>query len=114
MHNSGALILALSLRRPALVPRTPTTEALSAEVGEGWIHLYDGDLNAADLAIALHAQAPTTPPDLTARDWFAIGEQHVRAYVTSMGRGVATAGAGRGAAVGPGPSDGAPAGPDAA
>ena len=41
MHNSGAVLLALSLRRPVLVPENAVNTALAAEVGERWVLRYD-------------------------------------------------------------------------
>ena len=100
MHNSGALLLALSLGRPVLVPRSPVTLALADEVGPGWVLTHDGPLTAGDLADALAAtaQRPPSLPDLSGRDWARVGELHLRAYeeaVTSAGaerRSGATAG----------------------
>ena len=56
MTNSSSMILALSLDRPVLVPRLPVTEELAAEVGPGWVLIYDGELDAAALAGALAAR----------------------------------------------------------
>ncbi len=69
MHNSGALLAALSLDRPVLVPRSPTNSALADEVGPGWVLQYDGDISAAVLAQALSASArpPEQRPHLDAR-----------------------------------------------
>lgn len=82
LHNSGALLLALSLGRPALVPASPSTDDLAAEVGPGWLHRYDGELTTAALEKALAAtrQLPAAPPDLTGRDWPPIGERYVEVY----------------------------------
>ncbi|WP_345712778.1 glycosyltransferase, partial [Kineococcus glutinatus] len=55
MQNSGALLLALSLDRPVLVPSNEVTRALAEEVGPGWVHLFTGRLGAADLRRALAA-----------------------------------------------------------
>ncbi len=82
LHNSGALLLALSLSRPVLVPATATTADLAAEVGPGWVHTYDGELTAETLAKALTAtrEPPATPPDLSRREWAGIGRQHAEVY----------------------------------
>lgn len=84
LHNSGALLLALSLDRPVLVPRTSTTSALAQEVGPEWVLTYDAELTAERLAAALLAVRRTGPstsgPDLSARDWPALAEQHARVY----------------------------------
>ena len=83
MHNSGALLVALSLDRPVLVPRSPSNAALAEEVGEGWVLLYDGDLTAAAVRDALEAvRAPgrAPRPRLEGRDWATLGQQHAQAY----------------------------------
>jgi beta-1,4-mannosyltransferase len=82
LHNSGALLLALSLGRPVLVPAGPSTDDLAAEVGPGWLHRYDGELAAETLAKAMAAtrQLPAAPPDLSRRDWALIGERYVAVY----------------------------------
>lgn len=79
LHNSGALLVALSLDVPALVTRTPTTAALAAEVGPGWIRLLDGELDAAALAAAVDAvrtAPPTGRPALDDRDWSRISQRY--------------------------------------
>ncbi|MCU1438802.1 MAG: hypothetical protein JWP66_1889 [Naasia sp.] len=85
MHNSGGLLLALSLDRPVLVPATPANARLADEVGAGWVHLYSGDLTAAALAEALRAVRATATtrgerPDLSAREWADAGIRHLAAY----------------------------------
>jgi beta-1,4-mannosyltransferase len=86
MTNSSSLLLALSLDRPVLVPRTGLTAALAAEVGPGWVHTYEGALDAAALARALaavraaRAGGDLAPPDLSARAWPAIGARHAEAF----------------------------------
>ncbi|MDQ1513411.1 MAG: beta,4-mannosyltransferase, partial [Microbacteriaceae bacterium] len=46
VHNSGAALLALSLGRPVLMPRTDTTSWLQQEVGEDWLLTYEPPLTA--------------------------------------------------------------------
>jgi hypothetical protein len=86
MHNSGAVLVALSLDRPVVVPRTPVNQALSDEVGPGWIFMYDGALTAEVVDIALSASAPQgrRPPDLRHRDWSAVGQGHYQAYLQAV------------------------------
>lgn len=84
MHNSGALLVALSLGRPALVPRSPANEALAAETGDGWVLQYDGELTADILRKALTDVAnrdPAALPNLDGRGWAVMGERHYRAYL---------------------------------
>jgi beta-1,4-mannosyltransferase len=81
MHNSGAALLALSLGRPVLVPDNAVTRDLAAEVGEDWVHRFSGELSGPQLAAA--AARPfddRSGPDLSAREWPAIGEAHRTAY----------------------------------
>ena len=87
MQNSGALLLALSLARPVLVPRSEANAVLAAEVGEEWVRLYDGALDANVLAEALRTQAgPRLPsvPDLSRRDWPRLGRQHHDTYMAAL------------------------------
>lgn len=83
MYNSGVVIMALSLRRPVLVPRNPVTVDLGREVGPGWVHTFEGNLDAQALRAALAAGIPETGPDLSARGWAGAGEAHARAYQAS-------------------------------
>ncbi|GAA3602715.1 glycosyl transferase [Agrococcus terreus] len=83
MHNSGSVLAALSLDRPVLVPRTAANEALAAEVGHEWVHMYDGDLDAEALLAAVDAAAAlddAASPDLSAREWTTAAADHARAY----------------------------------
>lgn len=82
MHNSGSVLAALSLARPVLVPRTAVNEDLAEEVGEGWVHMFDGDLGPGDLVAfgEAVAQGGRGVPDLAGRDWSRAGEDHVLAY----------------------------------
>jgi beta-1,4-mannosyltransferase len=83
LHNSASLLVALSLDRPVLVPRTPSTEALAAEVGGDWVRLFDGELTAQVLTQTLAevaARPPGVRPDLSDRDWALIGPRHAECY----------------------------------
>jgi beta-1,4-mannosyltransferase len=86
MHNSGALLLALSLGRPVLVPSNDVTEALADEVGRHWVRTYPGDLTTdaleAGLAPGLDVDGPG--PDLSGRDWTDIGRRHRDSYVAAL------------------------------
>ena len=83
LHNSATVLVALSLDRAVLVPRTPSTEALAAEVGTQWVQMFEGELTAEVLTAALDRAATATPgarPDLPDRDWSLIGPRHAQAY----------------------------------
>jgi len=83
MHNSGSILVALSLGRPILVPRTPTNTALAEEVGSDWVIEYDGDLTPELITSALE-RTRTRPPEglpaLSGRDWDVLGLQLKKAY----------------------------------
>lgn len=72
--NSGSAILALTLGRPVLLPRTPTFEALRARVGKQWVRLFDGAIGATDLA-RLPRHADGQPPDLSWCSWDAVADE---------------------------------------
>ncbi|SDS48856.1 glycosyltransferase [Microlunatus soli] len=83
MHNSAAVLTALSLDRPVLIPDNEVNRKLAAEVGPGWIHTYDGPFSAAVLQRAvteLRTSPPSGRPDLEQRDWDLGGVQHADAY----------------------------------
>jgi beta-1,4-mannosyltransferase len=88
MGNSGAVLLALSLGTPVLVPQHPVTDALADEVGHDWVLRYRGRLDAEDLGDALAAVRTSarrrTRPDLSRRDWPAAGRQHAQAYRSAV------------------------------
>ncbi len=90
LHNSGAVLLALSLDRPVLVPETATTTALATEVGPGWVLTYRGELDAQTLRDGLErcrSGGRIARPDLSARDWPALGRQHRAAYARALSSG---------------------------
>ena len=87
MLNSGALLLALSLSRPVLVPWSEANARLADEVGHGWVHLYRDELDVDTLSTTLHALRTTPPqgsPDLSRRDWPALGRQHHVTYLNAL------------------------------
>jgi beta-1,4-mannosyltransferase len=85
--NSSSLILALSLDRPVLVPSTPITEQVAAEVGAGWVLTYNGSLDSQTITNALdvaRAVRNGPPPDLSRREWSTIGAQHAVAFARAV------------------------------
>lgn len=82
MHNSGTALAALSVGRPILVPDNEVNRALATEVGEYWVHLFDGDLTDTDLARVRAAISVGThdSPDLSQRDWSTVGAAHSEAF----------------------------------
>jgi beta-1,4-mannosyltransferase len=83
MRNSGALLVSLSLNRPAIVPASDGAARLSAEVGDGWIVMYEPPLSGSKLRQALqevrsgHRQGQ---PDLSRRDWRVLGRELADIY----------------------------------
>jgi glycosyltransferase involved in cell wall biosynthesis len=87
MHNSGALLLALSLDTPVLAPDNEVNRRLSEEVGEGWLHLFEGTITIDDLERALKAIAASPPggrPDLSAREWAESAALHAAAFRAAL------------------------------
>ena len=87
MHNSGILLVALSLGRPVLVPRTTANLLLAEEVGTEWVRVFDGQLGEEDLLAALNDTTvlPSSGPVLDGRDWSAVGASYARAYELALG-----------------------------
>ena len=87
MHNSGAALVALSLDRPILVPRTPANTALAQEVGGKWVLEYDGPLTDDILTDAIERASridPADRPRLEERDWDEIGRRHREVYRAAL------------------------------
>ncbi len=88
LHNSGAVLVALSLARPVLVPRNAVTEALRAEVGQEWVRFYEGPITPRALGEALAAVSgvgATGVPDLGRREWADAGQRHAEVYRSAVG-----------------------------
>jgi beta-1,4-mannosyltransferase len=82
MHNSGILLVALSLGRPVLVPAGCVAEELAGEVGKGWVTTYSGELTAEDIRRAL-AQSDDVIgklPAFAGRDWVSVASAYGRVY----------------------------------
>lgn len=86
LHSSGALLAALSLNRPVLVPDTSTTRALRDEVGTGWVRLFAPPITAEALRDSLRDGVPAGAPDLRRRAWDRVREGHERAYRLALPR----------------------------
>ncbi|MCC4587484.1 glycosyltransferase [Xanthomonas melonis] len=89
MHNSGTLLLALSLARPVLAPWSESNAAIAEEVGPGWVFLYEDEFDASLLGGILdrvRAAPRGAAPDLSQRDWPRIGQLHYRTYLEALGK----------------------------
>ncbi|MCW2494331.1 glycosyltransferase [Jatrophihabitans sp.] len=83
MHNSGVALVALSLGRPILVPRTEANTALALEVGADWVICFDGELQPEVIRAALavvRAPGRSGAPLMDGRDWSAVGSQYAVIY----------------------------------
>jgi len=89
MHNSGSVLAALSLDRPVLVPDNEFNRDLAAEVGDGWVLRYAGDLSPQALLDGLEQARNgrrAARPDLSRRDWATTGSRHLAAYREALAR----------------------------
>ncbi|TFD86125.1 hypothetical protein E3T51_13400 [Cryobacterium serini] len=87
MHNSGSLLLALSLGRHVLAPNTPVNASILIEVGARWMTLFDGDLKPEFIDQALtkaQAMLGIGLPVFNGRDWKTQGELHRKIYFQAM------------------------------
>lgn len=83
LHNSGMVLVALSLDRPVLVPDTASMRALSEEVGPGWVHTFDSRLSVDDIQAAIEssrAAGRSTRPKLADRDWNQVALRYAAAF----------------------------------
>ena len=82
--NSGVLMRSLSLARPVLVPLTPVTREISAEVGPEWVSTYTTTLSADVLARGTEwierREPDDNEPDLSQYDWEGFAEGLISAY----------------------------------
>lgn len=81
--NSGSVIAALSLDTPALAPATGALPDLRAMVGERWVRLFEGPLDADTLrrhVDALREKPVSGEPDLTALDPARIARAYLETY----------------------------------
>jgi glycosyltransferase involved in cell wall biosynthesis len=71
--NSGALRLAMSLGRPALVPALGLMQEEQTLFGSDWVRLYQGVLDANELGAAIawarECKRPELPSNLSTLDW---------------------------------------------
>jgi len=90
MHSSGAVLVALSLDRPVLVPDSLTGRALQAEVGGDWVFMFEPPLDATRLAEVydlVKDRGPLPSPDMSERDWKVVRESHRLLYLRLVGAG---------------------------
>ncbi|WP_300644671.1 glycosyltransferase [Nocardioides sp.] len=82
MHNSGILMLALSLDRCVVVPRTPVNEWLAAEAGPQWVRCFDPPFKMSVVLDVMRDRGryEGSSPRLTGRDWDTVAMRHATVY----------------------------------
>jgi glycosyltransferase involved in cell wall biosynthesis len=86
--NSGAALLALTARRPVLVPELGAMPELSRDLGAAWVRTFPGDLDVATLegAVAWAGEPRDDGPDLSAYRWDRIAEETLAGYRLTLAR----------------------------
>src|SRR5690606_38315853 len=82
MNNSGVLLVALSLGIPVIVPKSPTNESISREVGAGWVIQYDEVFDEHALRRSLDSLRTIvrSEPNLRTRDWRTVASMYASAF----------------------------------
>lgn len=81
--NSGSLLFALTVGARSMAPAIGSLPELQSDVGEDWVHLYEGDFGPEILRKALAWSATPTrepAPNLENYDWGRIGHLMMDAY----------------------------------
>ncbi|MDQ0574560.1 glycosyltransferase [Agromyces albus] len=86
MHNSGVLLVALSLGKPVLVPRSESNQLLANEVGADWVLQYDGMISAEIIRRGVEDARRTAGrvPDLSRRDWATIASRYADVFMDAI------------------------------
>lgn len=86
MLNSGVALLALSFNRPVLMPNVGSTRELRDFVGDAWVQLYDGEIDAQtiDRFLANSCQDAETC-NLDGLDWGYLASETINLYRKVLG-----------------------------
>lgn len=88
--NSGSAVFSLTFGTPILGARMPLFEELRAQVGDDWVMLFDGEIDAATLLDAWKKanalKASGRRPDMSAFDWTAIAAKTLEFYESLVAR----------------------------
>jgi hypothetical protein len=73
--NSGVALHALGRNKPILAPRIGSLPELQQELGEEWVHLFDGEITADHITrfLASLDACKSGAPDLSAYEWQRVG-----------------------------------------
>lgn len=84
LHNSGAVLLALSLNRPVVVPDGASTRLLVEEFGPEWVVLFSSPLTSDSLLSSLRSvrgyEGKRESPDMSMREWPYLGSRLADVY----------------------------------
>lgn len=91
VHNSGVALVSLSLNRPIIARRGPSTELLQREAGPYWVYLYDGEMTPESLEQALVAlrgdkEVREAQARLLGRDWSNVATRYAEVVLTVSDR----------------------------
>jgi beta-1,4-mannosyltransferase len=79
--TSGSAMLGLSFDRPVLMPHRGAAIEIRDNVGEEWVHTYDGGIRSKVLRRAFDIEQPTGSPPLEQHyDWTRAGHEYYAAY----------------------------------
>jgi beta-1,4-mannosyltransferase len=79
--TSGSALLGLSFDRPVLMPRRGSAIEIRDNVGEEWVHTYDGGIRPKVLNRAFDIEQPAGSPPLEEHyDWARAGREYYEAY----------------------------------
>lgn len=87
LTKSGALLFALSMSCPVIVPRVATTIELQSEFGEEWVVLYDPPLSVEKLNTALAEVVRVEPGrvvNMSGREWRRLGVLTESVYISAI------------------------------
>lgn len=95
MGNSGALLLALTVGRPVLVPLTAVNAEVRADVGEDWVLMCPTPLDAASIiggwteltSPDARRRRASSAPDLSRRSWPDLAARYAEVYRDAIASG---------------------------
>jgi glycosyltransferase involved in cell wall biosynthesis len=89
-HNSGVARLAMTMRRPVLLPDIGLMRVQQTRFGADWVQLYRDDLNSAVLARGIHWATSTVrphSPSTAGLDWESRAVETCAIYRALLSRG---------------------------
>jgi glycosyltransferase involved in cell wall biosynthesis len=83
--NSGVALHALGRNKPILAPRIGSLPELQQELGEEWVHLFDGEITADHITrfLASLDACKSGAPDLSGYEWQRVGND-VTGFLRSL------------------------------